>query len=110
MDSDIDTRLVGIWATDPEDAEGIREYGETTLDFTPDGQLTYRIHLKDEEQIIYLTFRAHDGILTTNQPSAPEERTRYSIGADGKLSLWFGGQRSLYVRTAVRDQGTTKMV
>jgi hypothetical protein len=48
---------------------------------------------------MFLTFRVDGGILVTDQPSSPrQERTAYSIGPDGKLTLWFGGQRSVYVR------------
>jgi hypothetical protein len=91
--------LVGTWISDPEDVEGLREFGRVTLDFQPDGQLTYTAHAEGKDQNIFLTFRIDDGILVTNQPTAPrEERTAYSVTPDGKLVLWFGGQRSVYIR------------
>ena len=91
--------LVGTWVSDPEDVDGIRELGRATLDFEDDGQLTYTVHAKDRDQKMFLTFRVEGKTLVTDQPSSPrEERTAYSIGPDGKLTLWFGGQRSVYLR------------
>ena len=91
--------LLGTWASDPEDQEGIREFGRTTLDFAADGQLTYTVRADQKDQKMFLSFRLEGGTLITDQRSSPrEERTAYSIGSDGKLTLWFGGQRSVYVR------------
>ncbi len=91
--------LLGTWTSDPEDIEGHREFGRATLEFEEDGQLTYTVHAEGKDQKMFLTFRVEGGTLITDQPSSPrEERTAYSIGADGKLILWFGGQRSVYVR------------
>lgn len=91
--------LLGTWTSDPEDHEGIREFGRTTLEFEEDGQLTYTVHAEGKDQKMFLSFRVEGGTLITDQPSSPrEERTAYSVGPDGKLTLWFGGQRSVYVR------------
>lgn len=91
--------LLGTWASDPEDHEGIREFGRATLDFEPDGQLTHTVHADGKDQKMFLSFRIQGGTLITDQPSSPrEERTAYSLGSDGKLTLWFRGQRSVYVR------------
>jgi len=82
-----------------EDLVGVQELGRATLEFEDDGQLTYTLHAKESEQKMFLTFRVDGETLVTDQPSSPrEERTAYSIGADGRLTLWFGGQRSVYVR------------
>lgn len=92
-------QLIGTWVSDPEDEEGIREFGRVTLEFEEDGQLTYTVHAPGKDQKMFLCFRVEGGHLVTDQPSAPrEERTAYSIGPNGKLTLWFGGQRSVYVR------------
>ena len=91
--------LIGTWMSDPEDEEGIREFGRVTLEFEEDGQLTYVVHAPGKDQKMFLRFRVEDGLLVTDQPSAPrEERTAYSIGPNGKLNLWFGGRRSIYFR------------
>jgi len=93
------SELIGIWISDSDDVEGTREFGRATLDFQSDGRLTYTTHLPGKDQKMFLTFRVDRGVLVTNQPSAPrEDRTAYSFTADGKLVLWFGGQRSIYVR------------
>jgi len=91
--------LLGTWTSDPEDIEGTREFGRATLDFEGDGQLTYTVHAEGKDQMMFLTFRVEGGTLVTDQPSSPrEERTPFSIDPNGKLTLWFGGQRSVYVR------------
>ena len=85
--------------SDPEDQEGVREFGRATLEFEEDGQLTYTVHATGKDQKMFLTFRVESGVLVTNQPSSPrEERTAYSISPKGQLTLWFGGHRSIYVR------------
>lgn len=91
--------LLGTWISDPQDIEGAREFGRATLEFEGDGQLTYTVHADGKDQKMFLTFRVKGGLLVTDQPSSPrEERTPFTIGPDGKLTLWFGGQRSVYVR------------
>jgi hypothetical protein len=92
-------QLIGTWVSDPEDVDGIQEFGRVTLEFDEEGQLTYTAHARGKDQTIFLTFRVEDGSLVTNQPSSPrQERTAFSIGPDGKLTRWFGGQRGVYLR------------
>lgn len=94
-------QLIGTWVSDPEDVDAIREFGPVTLEFEEDGHLTYTVHTRAKDQKIFLTFRVEGGTLVTDQPSSPrQERTAYSIGPDGKLTLWFGGQRGVYLREA----------
>lgn len=48
---------------------------------------------------MFLTWQVEDGVLITNQPSAPrEERTTYSIDAAGTLTLWYPGRPVVYIR------------
>ena len=90
--------LTGTWISDPADRDAIKEFGSVTLDFDSDGSLTYTIH-ESKDQKIFMSCRVERGMLISTQPSAPrEERTAYSIGADGKLTLWFQGRRAVYVR------------
>jgi hypothetical protein len=97
----LDQRLIGTWVSDPEDEEGIRELGRATIEFTEDGRLIYVIHGEEKDQKMFLTYSADDGVLVTDQPSEPrEERTAYSITSDGRLTLSFGGRRSVYIRGA----------
>ena len=92
--------LLGTWTSDPEDEEGRLEFGQTTIEFDEDGKLTYTVHEPGTDQKMFLIFRVEGQTLITNQPSSPrEERTIYAIGQDGKLTLWFGGKRAVYVRS-----------
>jgi hypothetical protein len=34
-------QLIGRWVSDPEDVDGIREFGRATLEFDQDGELTH---------------------------------------------------------------------
>jgi len=81
------------------DANALRRYGETTLEFHQDGTLLYKIHQNGKDQIMLLTFQVEPGFIVTNQPSHPRpERTAYEVTKDGKLILEFGGQNSFYQR------------
>lgn len=87
--------VIGLWLSDPTDAE------RTTLEFGRDGRLTYTIVGKDTDQRIFLTYRIEGGVLITDQPSHPrQERTRIEFSDDGKLILTHGTKRSAYVREA----------
>jgi len=95
----MEEQLLGKWVSDPEDKEGRREFGTVTLEFRENGELTYSIRGHEKEQRIFLTYAVEDGMIVTDQPSQPhQERTAYSLTSDGRLTLWFGGQRSVYVR------------
>ena len=91
--------LLGSWISDPNDREGIDEFGNVSLTFEPDGSLTYTIHTESTDQKMFLTWQVKDGVLITNQPSAPrEERTTDSIDAAGTLTLWYPGRPVVYIR------------
>jgi hypothetical protein len=95
----MEEQLLGKWVSDPEDKEGRREFGTVTLEFGENGELTYSIRGHQKEQRMFLTYAVEDGMIVTDQPSQPhKERTAYSLTSDGRLTLWFGGQRSVYVR------------
>ena len=83
--------LLGSWISDPNDREGIDEFGNVSLTFEPDGSFTYTIHTESTDQKMFLTWQVEDGVLITNQPSAPRaqltpstprERSRYGTRAD----------------------------
>jgi hypothetical protein len=91
--------LLGSWSSDSNDREANDEFGNVSLTFKPDGSLTYTIHAESTDQKMFLTWQVVDGVLITNQPSAPrEERTTYSIDADGKLTLWYQGRPNGFIR------------
>ena len=92
-------QLVGKWRSDPENLDAIREYGDVSLDFLPNGGLTYTVHGEETRQIMLLTYRVEGDVLITDQPSAPkEERTRFEITSSGKLVLLYERRLSVYVR------------
>jgi hypothetical protein len=99
--------LVGGWVVAPDDPRTVQRLGNVSLEFSADGRLTYTIHCADKDQIMYLTYSVGDGILYTNQPSAPhEERTEFSIEGN-KLILMFAGQRSAFIRLGCNRRETS---
>lgn len=93
--------LLGSWHSAPGDETGEARYGRATLHFRDDGRLTYSTNEEGgREQRIELTFRVEHDAIVTDQPSSPrQERTRFSIEEGNRLSLWFQGERSTYLRT-----------
>jgi hypothetical protein len=88
--------LIGKWVSDPENETSIARYGSTTLEFTDRGELLYTVHAADTDQIMLLVYRVEGNELVTDQPSQPrEERTKYSLRPDGKLSLFSPGRSRL---------------
>lgn len=93
--------LLGRWVTDPTDSKSLAEYGEVSLDFGPNGQLAYTIHLEGKRQIMFLTYRVERNILVIDQPSEPrEERIEFEITPSGKLVVLSHLVTSTYVRVS----------
>jgi hypothetical protein len=91
--------LLGLWVTDPDDLASLREYGRASMDFQPDGQLTYTIFQEGKRQVMLLVYRVQGNVLITDQPSSPrEERTRFEI-RDDTLILFYEDHQSTYVRS-----------
>jgi len=65
----IDARLVGIWETDINDVETVRNHGNVRMTFTKDGKLTYEILSESRIQIMNLVFYTDKGIIISNQPN-----------------------------------------
>lgn len=94
-------QITGTWRSDPDDPEAITMYGDVSLDFSPNGRLTYTIHSEGKRQIMLLTYRTEGDALITDQPSDPnEESTRFEFTSTGKLVLRYGNRPSTYVRVA----------
>ena len=91
--------LAGTWISDPTDRDTIENIGNVSLGFDPDGSLKYTIHSESKDQKIFLSCRVEGGMIISTQPTAPrEERTAYTIDSNGKLTLWFQGTPSVFVR------------
>ena len=96
-----DTRLLGLWETDPGDAKAEQEYGRARLHFFESGDLTHTICSGAVDQVMRLKYSVQGSTITTQQSSAPrEEKTQYAIEADGRLSLTHDGVVSWYRRIA----------
>ncbi len=98
-------QLLGKWISDPDDATGYAKYGDVSLEFLPDGQLIYTMNDPHRTSTMDMEYRVEGDEIVTNQRSQPrEERTRFSIGPDGKLSLSFGGVETRYIRGPEGDK------
>jgi hypothetical protein len=96
----MDSRLLGIWESDPDDSPTIGTYGRTRLQFFESGDLTYTICSDNLDQVVRLTYAADGTTITTQQHSSPrEEVTKYSLEDDGRLFLTHDGVVSRYRRT-----------
>jgi hypothetical protein len=94
-------QITGTWRSDPDDPAAIRMYGDVSLDFSPNGRLTYTIHAEGNRQIMLLAYRIEGDVLITDQPSDPKEAsTKFDITSTGKLVLHYGNRPSTYVRVA----------
>ena len=81
------SHLVGSWASDPGDEAAVREYGQLSLEFSPDGQLVYTVQAEGKKQIILFEYRVEGDVLVTDQLSSPrEERTNF-LFQNGRLVL-----------------------
>jgi hypothetical protein len=73
---------------------------DVTMEFSPDGSLTYTIREGEKRQIMLLRYRIEGDMIVTDQPSRPrEERTRYRLESDGTLILDIGGKKSWFRKT-----------
>jgi hypothetical protein len=87
--------LLGCWQLVPSTSDAEPAEAE----FRDDGQLFYSVLSDGRWQIMKLRYEVDGQILVTDQPSAPrKERTAFSFGGDGKLTLELGGERSVFKR------------
>jgi hypothetical protein len=95
-----DAFLIGKWKRDPSDLKSLEEYGETVLDFKPNGILVFAwLSNAEKEQIALLTYRFDGQCLITDQPSSPRnDKVRVEILSQNVLVLDRDGFRSSYVR------------
>ena len=95
-----DAFLTGKWKRDPSDLKSLQEYGETMLEFKPDGTLVFTwLAERHKRQIAFLAHRLDGQWLITNQPSSPrEDRVRVEMVSQSALVLDRDGLRSFYVR------------
>lgn len=88
--------LVGCWQLVNPDA---KPFEPAEAEFLEDGRLNYAVLSGARWQIMKLRYRIDGDVVVTNQPSAPrEERSRFTLEADGSLTLELGGERSRFRR------------
>ena len=69
------------------------------MEFKRGARLVYCIGEKDSRQFMFLTYRFEGDTLLSDQPSEPrEERTKYEITQDGKLILYYGNDKGVFVK------------
>ena len=93
-----EAKFLGRWRL--VDTDGAYDTGlGTEVEFHPDGNLAYTIHLSEKQQLILLTWRLEDGFLVSNQPPHPAEvRSKIiSLGPDD-LVLEYAGEKTRLVR------------
>lgn len=96
-------KILGRWVTDPEDVKSLEELGFVSMEFQPNGNLTYTIHGEEKEQVMFLTYRIEGDVLVTDQPSSPkEERAPIRFTNEGKLIVRNGNSEFAYVRPQIK--------
>jgi hypothetical protein len=91
--------IIGIWHIDSKDMNSIEMLGNVSIEFKVSGELIYIIHLEDRDQLIIMTYEIQGNILISDQPSNPQkEKTEFLITEAGKLELYFGGVKSVFIK------------
>jgi hypothetical protein len=84
-----------VWHRIPTDSNA----QDAELEIQADGRMVYALLEGNKWHLMKLTYRLEGGFIVSNQASAPrEERTRYSLQADGSLLLDFNGELSVFRR------------
>jgi hypothetical protein len=68
-------------------------------DFHPDGTLTYSIEVEGRTLVMNLTWRIEDGMIVSDQSSAPGEvRSKYTFLDADTLVMEYDGERTTFRR------------
>ena len=94
--------ILGCWVLDPNDVNSFEMYGDISMEFKANGELIYTMHSAIKDEIIVMTYEIKGSLLITDQPSYPKkEETEFKMISKDRLELFFGGDRSFYVRKAI---------
>jgi hypothetical protein len=94
--------ILGCWVLDPNDVNSFEVYGDISLEFKANGELIYTIHSAIKDEIIVMAYEIKGSLLITDQPSSPKkEETEFKMISEDRLELFFGGERSIYVRKPI---------
>ena len=87
--------LIGIWRM-------VHDERVCDADFHPDGTLTYTIEVEGRTLVMNLTWRIEDGMIVSDQPTAPGEvHSKYRFLDADTLVLEYDGEESTFRRRAV---------
>lgn len=87
-------RLIGVWRMTKDERV-------CDADFRADGTLTYSIEVEGRTLVMNLTWRLEDGMIVSDQSSAPGEvRSKYTFLDDDTLVLEYDGEESTFLRWA----------
>jgi acyl CoA:acetate/3-ketoacid CoA transferase alpha subunit len=95
----MDSELIGIWNSDQSDEATKNSVGKVTMTFTEDGQLIYDIDAGGKLQRMNMVYKVIGDTIISDQPSHPQEqRTKFKIENDDKLTLEFEGEKTVFIR------------
>lgn len=95
----MDSTITGIWNSDQSDELTKNSIGKVTMTFTEDGQLIYDIDTGSKLQRMNMVYKVSGDIIISDQPSHPQEqRTKFNIDNNNKLTMEFDGQKTVFVR------------
>ena len=94
----MDSGIIGIWNSDQSDETTKSSIGKVTMTFTEEGLLIYDIDAEGKLQRMNMVYKVSGDNIISDQPSHPQEqRTKFNIDNE-KLTLEFGGQKTVFVR------------
>ena len=102
----MDSELIGIWHSDQSDEATKNSVGKVTMTFTEDRQLIYDIDAGGKLQRMNMVYKVIGDTIISDQPSHPQEqRTKFKIENDDKLTLEFEGEKTVFIRTTKKVSG-----
>lgn len=90
--------IIGVWQTASDDIVSLELYGNVTLTFKRNGELTYQLKEGNKVQIIIMTYEIKGNELITNQLSDPREEITKFILDNDYLYLIYDNITSKYQR------------
>lgn len=94
-----ETALIGTWRVDPADAATLNAFGDAELEFDDHRNLRYVVKGRETDQIILMTYEVQGDEILSDQPShRSPQRSKYVLGADGSLTIYFDGQAARFIR------------
>lgn len=91
--------LVGAWQVDPADAATLNAFGNVEMQFDERGNLRYVVKGREADQIILMTYKVEGDEILSDQPSHPRpQRSKYLLGTDGSLTIYFDGRATRFIR------------